>query len=147
VVHRPKHIPDVLRQDPRKTPKGLPQPDWWSRNPAWRIGRLEMRDPFGWHQLDEATLHDVRGKLAHFEKMTLNEIFGVARDRNHPVPVGKLCSAARSRLSELRLVVDQVYSLRLSGEQRVWAILIENVLHLLWWDPEHSVCPSHKKHT
>ena len=60
----------------------------------------------------------------------------------------KLCSHAQKRLVEMKLDdVDEVHSLRLSGVHRVWGILTENVLTLLWWDPNHEVCPSLKKHT
>jgi|SRR5271156_1770263 len=128
-------------------PKSSPQPDWWGMRPAWRISRLVMHEPFGWRQVDEITLDDIRRKLANFESMTLHEIFRVAGARNHPVQVSNLCREAKEHIDMVKLVVDQIYSLRLSGEQRVWATLTENVLQLLWWDPDHQVCPSHKKHT
>lgn len=109
---------------------------------------MEFRDPFGWHTVDEKTLHDIRGKLAAFETRTLNEIFIASKKQNHAVPVKGLCSDAQKRLEELRLLdVDEVYCLHLSGTERVWGFLIQNVLNLLWWDPEHCVCPSEKKHT
>jgi len=37
---------------------------------------------------------------------------------------------------------DALVSLRLSGKERVWGILQENALLLLWWDPGHEICPS-----
>jgi hypothetical protein len=142
-----KRIPalEELRQE--KKPRASPQEDWWAKTPAWRISRLEMSDPFGWHELNEETLHEVRGKLGQFESMTLNEIFVTARSRNHSVQVANLCSKAKQRLVELKLVVDEIYSLRLSGEQRIWCTLFENILTILWWDPKHQVCPAPKKHT
>jgi hypothetical protein len=143
-----KQIPVLQRHhQTEKSPKALPQTDWWSRNPAWRISKLEVTAPFGWHEVSGEELHDIRKRLSHFESMTLHEIFVVARKQNHPVPVSDLCKHARDRLVQLRMLVDQLYSLRLSGEQRVWCTLTENVLTLLWWDPKHEVCPSTKKHT
>jgi hypothetical protein len=112
-------------------------------NPAWRINRLEMCDPFGWHELDGKTLDYIRGKLVHYESMTINEIFAQNQHYNHPVEVTKLCPAARQRLRVLRLEdLELLHRLRLSGPHRVWAIREANVLNLIWWDPNHLVCPS-----
>lgn len=36
---------------------------------------------------------------------------------------------------------------RITAKERVWGLLVEDVFYLLWWDPEHEVCPSHLKHT
>jgi hypothetical protein len=57
--------------------------------PSWRITVLEMVDPFGWHVLDVATLHFIRGKAMHFDKMTWGQILIDAKKRNHGVEVYK----------------------------------------------------------
>jgi hypothetical protein len=111
--------------------------------PAWRIGSLEMCDPFGWHEIDGTSLRDIHKKLSDFETMTLGEIIG---SRNHPISVEALCKEARDRLTALRLDdVDELLSLRLKGAERVWGILEHNIVILLWWDPKHLVCPCLKK--
>jgi len=116
--------------------------------PAWRINMLELCDPFGWHVLDEAKLREIRQKLAHFESMTLNEIFVVNRANNHPVKLADLCPEARERLWKLNLEdTEVIHSLRLSGTERVWGIRELNVLNLLWWDPDHLICPAPLKNT
>lgn len=116
--------------------------------PTWRIFHLEMCDPFGWHILERAKLEEILGKLRDFERLTWNEILVRNKERNHSVPVIKLCKGARDRLQELKLDdVDELVSLRLSGAERVWGIRYSAVLSLLWWDPNHNVCPSLKKHT
>jgi hypothetical protein len=106
---------------------------------------MEMCDPFGWHALDAPLLAEVREKLRYFESMTLSEILG---RNNHLVPVSQLCKDARDRLAQLRLDdLEELLSLHLTGIKRVWGILEHNVVILLWWDPEHRICPSLKKHT
>jgi hypothetical protein len=48
----------------------------------------------------------------------------------------------------LGLVYDEVTSLHLSGTERVVGVLEpRGVMHILWWDPDHGVCPSQKKNT
>lgn len=110
--------------------------------PAWRVSQLEMVDPFGWHNIDEPTLHYIRGKLANYESMTMHEIFVKGKTYNHGVSLNKLCAAALKRLQVLHLDdLDEVHRLRLSGVERVWGIRDLNVLNLLWWDPFHQICP------
>lgn len=141
--------PSLLTQPhPQKIASSKEQPDWWSFNIAWRISRMEMCDPFGWHELDAQMLHYIREKLSNFESMTLNEIFVKHRKQNHGVPIKGLRREAIRRLADLRLDdIDELYTLHLSGKERIWGILNHNVLTLLWWDPTHQACPSEKKHT
>jgi hypothetical protein len=132
-----------------KQPKTAADPtSYHGLNPAWQIGRMELVDPFGWHVITSDILDSIRTKLQHFESMTWAEILVVGKKRNHTVRVDQLCPKAQKRLKELRLDdVDEVVSLHLTGLQRVWGILNAGVLALLWWDPDHEVCPSEKKNT
>ena len=116
--------------------------------PAWRVGAMEMRDPYGWHHLDAEMMHYIRDKMRHFEALTWNEILVRDNKHNHRVEVWKLCKDARDRLTELKLEdLEELVSLRLGGRERIWGMLEHNVLIVLWWDPFHDVCPSLKKNT
>jgi hypothetical protein len=58
------------------------------------------------------------------------------------MPVAKICEEAKSRLNAIRLEdTDALFSLRLSGPERIWGILDNSVLLLLWWDPFHLIYP------
>jgi hypothetical protein len=106
---------------------------------------MEMCDPFGWHKIDGELLLEIHEKLRSFESMTLGEILG---RNNHCVEVSQLCKRAKDRLAEMHLDDnDELLSLHLTGLRRVWGILEHNVVTLLWWDPNHEICPSPKKHT
>lgn len=118
------------------------------QRPAWRIGRLEMAGPWGWNRLPADKLTEVREKLSQFETMTWREMLMDAKKRYHNVPIANLSSAAQARLEQLgQADIDQILSLRISAKERVWGIQHSAVVNLLWWDPEHQVCPSEKKHT
>ena len=117
-------------------------------NPSWRFSKMEFCDPYGWHILNAPMVTEIRGKLCNFESMTWAEILVTGKKRNHQIPVGQLVPAARKRLIEIgQGDLGQVVSLHLTGTQRVWGILREGVLHLLWWDPNHGICPSILKNT
>jgi hypothetical protein len=112
--------------------------------PSWRVGRMEMVDPFGWHRVDGQILRYVRERLAQFETMTWAEILVRSKKQNHSIKVSDICSAAQKRLDTLRLLLEDVVSLRLSARERVYGYLENGVLILLWWDPLHEICPSLK---
>lgn len=125
-----------------KTPKKGFDENPYKLKPAWRVGQMEMCDPYGWHELGVAALADIREKLKSFETMLLGDFVGPKKS-SHLVDVEQLSKAARDRLAELRLDdYEQLLSLRLTGRKRIWGILEHNVVILLWWDPEHQVCPS-----
>ena len=42
---------------------------------------------------------------------------------------------------------EELYSLRLSGRSRVWGLKEAGIFWILWWDPNHEICPSYKKNT
>jgi ABC-type arginine transport system ATPase subunit len=98
--------------------------------------------------MDKDTLLEIRQKLVGFESMTWHEILVRGKKRNHSIPLNQLERKAQKRLEDLRLEDrDDLISLRLAGRQRIWGFRQGPVLSLLWWDPEHLVCPARKKHT
>ena len=77
--------------------------------------------------------------------MMWKEILG--RD-SHEVSVEAISKAAQKRLSEIKLDdFERLVSLRFMGSERLWGIKINNILKIIWWDPNHEVYPSKKKHT
>ncbi|MEO6195693.1 MAG: hypothetical protein ABIS20_21945 [Thermoanaerobaculia bacterium] len=103
---------------------------------------MDLVDPYGWHAVSAETLLSIREKLAHFETMTWNEILVTGKKRNHSIRVAAIASEAQQHLEEMGIALDEVISLRLSGAERVFGYLDNGVLVLLWWDPDHQVCPS-----
>jgi hypothetical protein len=109
---------------------------------------MELCDPFGWHLLDAARVLDIRLKLCQFETMTWGEILVAGGQRNHLISFEQLVPAAQQRLRSIgQGDLAEVLSLRLAAKERVWGILREGVLHLLWWDPDHAICPSPLRNT
>jgi hypothetical protein len=64
----------------------------------------------------------------------------------HNVALDSICSEAQRRLEEKRLDDnDALIELRCSGTHRVWGIEDGNVFMIIWWDPDHKICPSGPK--
>ena len=117
-------------------------------NPAWRVSLLQWVAPYGCHILNLETSIFIQTKLKEFEAMTWNEILVRDKRKNHTIKVEEIAQQARKRLIEIgQDDIDELVSLRLTGTTRIWGIRDQNVLKLLWWDPDHQVYPSHKKHT
>lgn len=117
--------------------------------PNWQVGTLDLEAAWTFKSLSKDDWwSDVFPKLKSFETMTWQEILsqtgGPTHGTNsHLVSVEKLMPEARRRLTDLRLWEDleELLSLRLTGKRRVWGILVGHTLKLLWYDPEHEVCP------
>ena len=111
---------------------------------SFSANRMDQGGRWGWSNFDNKYMKDFIGKLLDFQKYNIPELIDHG---SHPIKVEKLVPKARKRLEEISLDTEELFSLRFSGKQRVWCILNMNMLSLLWWDPRHEVCPSHKKHT
>ncbi len=90
-------------------------------------------------------------KFKNFETMTWAEIANATKGqgrgtKHHHVAVSDLSKAANKRLKKIkRNDLDQLYSLRLGGKIRIYGVLEGTVLKVLWYDPQHEVCPSKPK--
>ena len=108
-------------------------------HPSWRVRKLRMASPFGWEQISRADLADVVAHLSSLESMTWNDIVVTARKHNHFCEVEELSKPARDIIAADWRGVDQILSIRLTNLKRIWGVVEEGVLYVVWWDPEHQV--------
>ena len=110
---------------------------------------MDVEGPFGWCQPNipgADILLAIRKKLSDFETMLWRDIR--TSSNHHPIPVAKLCKEAQDRLKQIgQDDIDELFSFRLTGKERLFGILDAEVLWILWWDPLHLSHPSLKKHT
>ncbi|OAD21029.1 hypothetical protein THIOM_003223 [Candidatus Thiomargarita nelsonii] len=146
------------RKPPIKTAYGKnPSPHWKTRpekqpsseqdKPVWRLSLLDWDGPWGWRNIDAKKWQEILQKLGHFETRTWADIKNDGN--NHAVEIQNSPNPeVPKRLIDIHLDdIDELFSLRLSGKERVWGILEGHILKILWWDPNHEVWPSTKKHT
>ena len=154
---KPKHKQEpVISKKPRqieepskgKIPKHIPI-DWHSFSPAWNISFLDIDGEWGWDKVDKKILMGlIYTRLVEYENKTWHEILINSSKRNHRIPVKNLCPHAQKRLKELyQDDIDEVISLGLKSTERIYGIIDRNILKILWWDPDHNVCPCHLKNT
>lgn len=138
---RSRFSPKQLKE-PRSTSSGSE-----SERPAWHVSSIDSRGRWGWQGLSSKDLWErIHPKLIDFESMTWAEI--KRSGNSHSVDISQLCKEAQRRLIEIdQDDLDDLFSLRLSGTERLWGIRDGRVMRLLWWDPNHEVCPSVKRNT
>lgn len=125
-----------------KSPRAAPSETFYHLRPSWRVARMETVDPFGWHLIPADKIYEIRRKLGGFEGQTWCDIITRSQNNHHFMAVTKIFTDAQNRLNTLHLDdTDALFSLRLSGTERIWGILDNGVLLVLWWDPFHLVYP------
>lgn len=150
---KPKHqVPptaDTAAQ-PSKTPREREHVDFWNSHPQWSFAILDLvAQVGGWVHLRPEVLDQLLARFQSWERMTWSQILSEGgKKRNHIIDVGKCCTESQERLKFLKLDdYEELLSLSVSGRARVIGILDRATFKILWWDPDHQVCPSTMKHT
>jgi hypothetical protein len=142
---RPNPGASIHRQ--AKAPRRADQPNVQGQSFRWRVDDIDWKGPWGWmHATCEDLLTYIVPRLHNLESMTWGQVDGATG--SHFVDVIAIKEEAQSRLIELgKDEQAQLFSVRITGEKRLWGIRDGAILRVLWWDPEHEICPSSKKHT
>lgn len=136
--------PPDTRLSARKKPAAVsPAP---SRGITWRFGFFDHDGPWPLHGIEPVTHRTLLDKLGHFETSSFSDLSG--KQGAKFIAVGALDRAAQRRLEELqRDDCPGLWELHLGGKPRLWGMRDGETMMLIWWDPNHQVCPAHKRHT
>ena len=150
-----KKLPKQTSKKPAK------QPNWHAPEARflgniWQFSKGERNAPWPLQEIDNDGNIKLAKKLQELETLNLYD-----NQRNHHnIKIELLCKAARDeieknpRLSDYGL--NEVFSIRLTGRKRLVAmphrIFVDEssyfqLFSFIWFDPNHEVCPSQKKHT
>jgi hypothetical protein len=109
---------------------------------------MDRTGPWGWDSITKLEQEDVLSKMSQIEELTWVEASSGSTPRLKRIPIGNICLKAQKRIQQLKLDdFGDVYELRINGTCRIWGLREEPAFLLLWWDPNHEVCPSPKKYT
>ncbi|MDF3033758.1 MAG: hypothetical protein K0R76_712 [Alphaproteobacteria bacterium] len=136
-ISQPRKIPHIKSKDVEFA-EGKPI--------AWRFSTADKNGQWAWPKLDiPGDYKEVLEKLYEFENYNIKQLLNTG---SHPIPIEDLSTNAQQRLKKIEKDdLDALYSFRIRGKERVWCIQSANIMKILWWDPNHEVCPSLKKHT
>lgn len=124
------------------------------QRPTWIFSRADQsgRWAFTKENIGDAVWSKILPFLRNIESQTWEEILIGANKQNHTIPIEKLNKCARDRMDELKLDCDEVISLRLGGNLRLYGVWQLAACAILWYDNDHGdnntcVCRSRLKHT
>ena len=112
-------------------------------HPSWRFSTVDKGGPFIWPKGRQEEL-EIVVKLHDFDSMKWSEIEG--RD-HHLLNADSISKEALNRLQEIKQEdnIDSIFSFHLNGMTRIVCIKDRNIAKLLWYDPNHKVCPPVKR--
>lgn len=116
---------------------------------CWRFEHVDHEGPWGFSKLSGDDLCALLRKLRDFERMSVPALLHQSGGLAKSYDLEKLPNKqAKERLEHLRLA-DQtsISRLRINGPGRLYGFIDKNVFHVVFWDPEHLIWPSSKKHT
>ncbi len=133
--------------NPTKTPKSINLPSSDSNHISWRFSKVDRDGKWkcSLNALGEDKTKEIIRKLKDFDSMTWGDFKG---KRRHSIPVNTISREAKKRLEDIqRDDIDVLFSVGISGKERIWGVREGDVFSILWWDPEHEVYPSTLKNT
>lgn len=106
---------------------------------------IEMDGPFSWSNFEGRHVKEFLDLIFHAQSSTWADL---GSKGCHEVNFDKMSPKAQKHVRNTSLDEEAIfYSLRIRGKFRCWSIKEGHNIHLLWWDPDHEVCPSNLKHT
>lgn len=116
----------------------------------FRFDRVDVSGPWCLSHVVPDDHRELLRKLREFETMTTSEAF-----HSRPSQPGKdypefsgLCPEAIERLKTINADdEDGISRLRLTGTKRLYGFRHGSEFSIVWWDPEHQICPSELGHT
>ena len=133
-----------LNPKPTKTPLRLQDPNVYeSTYFRWRATDeyIDYDDEeWGWGQV---TIRDffrkILPRLQEYEKWTWSEIFN--RDSCHYWDIYNMPTKARNKLKEKYPQHDAFHQIDMEQPCRLLGWRDRNILFLIWYDPNHTICP------
>lgn len=118
------------------------------RRLVWRFSEVDDTGEWPPHEIGATAMGDLLRRMGNFEAMTVGEIFAPGSQVGKTYEVESLPKKVRDRLEEIeRDDLTELARLRCGARPRLYGVLREHIFHVLWWDADHAVYPSKKKHT
>ena len=136
-----------------KKPINIEDPEvYLKKRPVWAFKQCDLEHEKWSIKNNEAFLDNILSKLISYEGMTWGGDTISFRGKsvgngtnNHFEYIANMSKDAQRRAKDIHLDVDQLFSLRLTGKERLYGVLNNGVFSVLWYDSEHEIYPSAKK--
>lgn len=137
--------PNINSSSERK-PKIRENPEsYFDWTPSWNFSKCDLEYE-KWSLKKSNIFSEIIPKLISFEQRKWSDIVS-DKKHNHWIDCKELSKEAQNRLSEIKLYYDSLFSLRLTGTLRLFGYIENGIFYIIWYDPNHEVSPTSKKHT
>ncbi len=113
---------------------------------------FDLDGPWGISAIKEHDWIDLFKKIEGYQTMLWKDMIDGHGKPNHEIKTEHLSKKAQTRINELDLDADTIFSMHITGKVRLYGVRDRRECKLLWFDPWHdiqdkAVCPSNKRHT
>ena len=135
-----------INSSPERQLKIRENPDsYFNWRPSWNFSKCDL-EHHKWSLKKSNMFSEIIPKLISFEQRNWGDIVS-DKKHNHWIECEKLSKPAQNRLIELKIYYESLFSLRLTGTLRLFGYIENGIFYIIWYDSNHEICPSHKKHT
>ncbi|MGW3608203.1 MULTISPECIES: hypothetical protein [unclassified Micromonospora] len=136
-----------------RQPKALPLPQGNDRRLVVSFQYVDRAfdGAWGWPEAGTPDAWEILNFLCDISALTWGEILAQEtgqrnkrHKKHHAYSTDTVGAHAQTRLAqrELDQVTEELFRFRISGPKRLWGFRADEVFHVLWWDPDHKVCPT-----
>lgn len=118
----------------------------------WRFDMIDRNGSFAFDlNRDDFNHKEVMEKMLEYSTMTWADIRKQTHDRgkskHHFLDAENLSPETKERINKMKLeqYSDMIFSFALQNKLRIVGIREREHFHVLWYDPNHEICPSKKK--
>ena len=154
MAKKDKRVKCIESVNSSKTPKLVENPQSYLRkSPVWSFKIVDNGyTKWGLKHVEDIN-ETIVEKLKSYEGMTWDEILKATGGKktgngnnSHYESISSLITEAQKRWSDLKLdEYDQVFSLRLTGAQRLYGLLQDGIFEIIWFDPIHEIYNSKRR--
>ncbi|GHU37182.1 hypothetical protein FACS1894105_08820 [Clostridia bacterium] len=136
--------------------KDKPKISFYEQHPKWAFQYFDTdNNKYGASRLS-TDLPKVIKWMGSLELQTWSNVLNATsgrkgNTRNHRIPLEKLDSnAVKNYAGQFIKGLDEfgeLYSLAIRSRERLWGVIIEGTFCVIWYDPNHEICESTKRHT
>ncbi len=118
----------------------------------WLFDMIDRSGKFAFDlNRDDFLYREVMEKMIDYSNMTWAEIkkqtHDIGKSKHHLLSLDMLSKDAFDRFKIMRIeeYEDSIFSFALQNRLRIVGIRENEYFHVLWYDPNHQVCPSKKR--
>ena len=127
--------------------------DFYSKYPRWLFSRCDFDHPKWGMACNSSNLTKVFRYLSDLESQKWGEILtdksGRGKNtRSHEIDLTNLIKEAQVRAVDINVdEFDALCSISVGSRKRVWGYISDGLFYIIWFDMQHEICPTEKRHT